>query len=269
MSAGTTREPAVSPETAARRIGYEVRESIAFVTLDAPPLNILTAAAMLQLAEAVELAQADRSLRGIALSASGRAFSAGADIGEHQPERAPEMIAALSRLFHVLGASELPLVMAVDGAALGAGFELALMADILFASERATFGQPEIRLGFFAPVGVTALPARVGLGRALEITCTGRTYTAAEMLALGLVSRVVPSSELPAAVEGVLADLRRASPLVLRMNVRLTRALFGQPFERARRAAEDAFLGELMATEDVREGLASFFEKRQPAWKNR
>jgi enoyl-CoA hydratase/carnithine racemase len=113
------------------------------------------------------------------------------------------------------------------------------------------------------------LPARVGLGRALEITCTGRTYTAAELLALGLVSRVVPSEELPAAVEGVLADLRRASPLVLRMNVRLTRALFGQPFEPARLAAEDAFLGELMATDDVREGLASFFEKRQPAWKNR
>ena len=153
-------------------VRYEVRDGIAHVTLDAPPLNILTAAMMLQLTQALELAHADRSLCGVAIGANGRAFSAGADIGEHQPEQAPEMIAAFSRLFRVLGASELPLVMAVDGAALGAGFELAMMADVLLASDRATFGQPEIRLGFFAPVGVTALPARVGLGRALEITCT-------------------------------------------------------------------------------------------------
>jgi cyclohexa-1,5-dienecarbonyl-CoA hydratase len=208
-------------------------------------------------------------LTGVAIEANGRAFSAGADIGEHQPEQAPRMIAAFSRLFGVLGASELPLVMAVDGAALGAGFELAMMADVLLASDGATFGQPEIRLGFFAPVGVTALPARVGLARALEITCTGRTFTAAEMHTMGLVSHVVASADLAAALDGVLADLRRASPLVMRMNVRLTRTLFGQPFEEARCAAERVFLGDLMAAEDVREGLASFFEKRRPAWKNR
>lgn len=250
-------------------VRYEARDDVACLTLDAPPLNILTAAMMADLTAALERAQADRSLKAVAIAANGRAFSAGADVGEHRPEQAPELIAAFSGLFGVLGRLELPLVMAVDGAALGAGFELAMMADVLLASDRATFGQPEIRLGFFAPVGVTALPARVGLARALEITCTGRTYTAAEMLAMGLVSRVIASAELPAALEGVLADLRRASPLVMRMNVRMTRTLFGQPFEDARRAAERVFLGELMATEDVREGLASFFEKRQPAWKNR
>jgi enoyl-CoA hydratase/carnithine racemase len=76
-------------------------------------------------------------------------------------------------------------------------------------------------------------------------------------------------AELPAALEQVLADLRRASPLVMRMNVRLSRQLVGRPFEDARREAERVFLGELMATEDVREGIASFFEKRRPAWKNR
>jgi cyclohexa-1,5-dienecarbonyl-CoA hydratase len=253
----------------ANLVRYEVRDGIAHLMLDAPPLNILSAAMMLQLAGAMERAQADRTLTGIAVGANGRAFSAGADIGEHRPEQAPGMIAAFSRLFRVLGASELPIVMAVDGAALGAGFELAMMADVLLASDRATFGQPEIRLGFFAPVGVTALPARIGLGRALEITCTGRTYTAAEMFAMGLVSRVIPSTELSVALDSVLADLRRASPLVMRMNVRMTRTLHGRPFEDARLEAERVFLGELMATEDVREGLASFFEKRRPAWKNR
>jgi cyclohexa-1,5-dienecarbonyl-CoA hydratase len=249
-------------------VGYEVRGEIACLTLNAPPLNVLTAAMMGALARAVERAQADRSLKGIAVTANGRAFSAGADVAEHRPERAPAMIAEFGRLFGALGASELPIVMAVDGAALGAGFELAMMADVLLAGERATFGQPEIRLGFFAPVGVAWLPARVGLARAIEILATGRTYSAADLQAMGLVSRTVASEALPAALESVLDDLRQASPLVMRLNVGLARQLLGRPYQEARREAERVFLTELMATEDVLEGIGSFYEKRRPVWKN-
>jgi len=250
-------------------VQLDVRDGVAYVTLNAPPLNILTADLMVSLAEAVEHAQQDKSLRAIALTATGRAFSAGADVGEHRPDQAPAMISAFSRLFEALGASELPLVAAVDGAALGAGFELALMADILLASDRSTFGQPEIRLGFFAPVGVSWLATRIGVGHALEVTCTGRKFTAAEMAAMGLVSRVVPSDDIEAALETVLDDLRRSSGAVMRMNVRLTRQLFGRPFEEGRRTAERVFLDELMATSDVREGIAAFFEKRTPHWQHR
>ena len=249
-------------------VRFEARDGVAFVTLDAPPLNILSMAMMDALTAALARASADRSLLAVVIAAEGRAFSAGADIGEHSPEQAPAMIAAFSRLFAVLGAIELPLVMAVDGPALGAGFELALMADILLATDRSTFGQPEIRLGFFAPVGVTALAARVGMPRAIEITCTGRTYSATEMAQMGLAVRVVSVEELAGTLDRVLKDLRRASPLVMRMNVRVLRQSIGQPFEVARCAAERIFLDELMATDDVREGLASFQEKRRPAWKN-
>lgn len=250
-------------------VRYEVRDGVGFVTLNAPPLNVLTGAMMETLAETLEGANADRSLTAIVVIAEGKAFSAGADVGEHQPERAPEMIAGFSRLFAALGASELPLVMAVDGAALGAGFELAMMADILLASDRATFGQPEIRLGFFAPVAVAWLGRRIGIGRSLEVTCRGRTYSALDMAGMGLVSRVTAPDGLAAALDEVLQDLRRASPMVMRLNVRLTRQLAGRPFEEARREAERVFLGELMATEDVREGVASFYQKRRPVWKNR
>lgn len=250
-------------------IRCEVREDVAYVTLDAPPLNILTAAMMQALAAALESLGRNRSLKAVAFTAAGRAFSAGADIGEHRPDQADGMIASFSRLFQALGASELPLVMAVDGAALGAGFELVMMADVLLASERATFAQPEIRLGFFAPAAVAWLPARIGVARAIEVTCTGRTFSAREMAAMGLVSRVVPPDDLSEALESVLRDLRRASPAIMRMNVRLARRLAGRPFEEARREAERVFLKELMGTEDVREGIASFFEKRRPEWKNR
>jgi cyclohexa-1,5-dienecarbonyl-CoA hydratase len=250
-------------------VRFKAKDGVAFITLNSPPLNILSMAMMDELTLALEQARADRALLAVVISAEGRAFSAGADIGEHRPEQAPGMIASFGRLFALLGTIELPLVMAVDGPALGGGFELALMADMLLATKRSTFGQPEIRLGFFAPVGVTALPARVGMQRAIEITCTGRTYTAEEMAEMGLVRRVVAPEQLAAALETVLADLRRASPMIMRMNVRVLRQSLGQPFEVACPAAERIFLDELMVTEDVREGIASFYEKRRPAWKNR
>lgn len=246
-----------------------VRDDILYITLDAPPVNVMTAAVMHALSDALERGHADPSLKAISLEAEGKTFCAGADVGEHRPEQAPAMIAGFSRLFRLLGASELPVVMCVDGAALGAGFELALMADILVSSDRATFGQPEIRLGFFAPVGVAWLAARVGVAHAVEITSTGRSYSAAEMHAMGLVSRLVESHRLADEREAILGDLRRSSALVMRMNVRLTRALAGRPFEEARREAERVFLRELMATDDVREGIASFYEKRRPVWRNR
>lgn len=252
------------------RVRYAVQDDVAFVTLDAPPLNILSAAIMLELAAAAEQAQADPSVKALVLQAKpgSRAFSAGADVGEHRPENAAEMIAAFSRLFAALGACELPVIAVVDGAAMGAGFELAMMADILLASDNAKFAQPEIRLGFFAPIGVAWLARRIGLARAIEVTSTGRTYSAAEMHDFGLVSRVVARDELPAALEATLTDLRRSSALVMRMNVRLTRQLADRPFEDARLEAERVFLQDLMRTEDVREGIASFFEKRTPVWRN-
>jgi cyclohexa-1,5-dienecarbonyl-CoA hydratase len=257
-----------SDSTSVGAVQYELQQDIAFVTLDAPPLNILTAAVMADLTASIEFALTEPTARAVVLRAAGRAFSAGADVGEHRPEQAPAMIAAFSRLFDVLAASELPVVAVVEGAALGAGFELAMMADILIATDRATFGQPEIRLGFFAPLGVAWLGRRIGIGRAIEVTALGRTYTAAEMREFGLVSQVVPADALQPALDSVLGDLRRASAAVMRMNVRLVRGLLESRFTDARHEAERVFLDELMVTEDVREGIAAFIEKRRPVWKH-
>jgi cyclohexa-1,5-dienecarbonyl-CoA hydratase len=250
-------------------VRYETRDAVAYLTLDAPPLNILTCAMMDELSAAVEKAAADESLKAVALAANGKAFSAGADVGEHSPEEAPRLIASFTRLFRGLGALDVPLVIAVDGAALGAGFEVAMMADVLLASERAKLGQPEIRLAFFAPVGVALLPALVGMPKAVEINCSGRTYTAAEMKEIGLVRRVLPPEGLAAAVEEVLGDFRKASAAVMRLTRRTLRGLAGRPFEEARVLAERIFLERLMKLEDVREGIGAFQEKRPPVWKDR
>lgn len=253
----------------AGRIDYRVHEAVGYLVINAPPHNILTGAVMEQCAEILDRVQGDRSLVAVAISSTGTTFSAGADVGEHRPENAPAMIAAFSRLFGRLGSLDLPIVMAVDGAALGAGFELAMMADVLIATPRAKFGQPEIRLGFFAPVGVAWLAERIGVARAVEMTSTGRTRSAAEMAAMGLVSEIVEPEALAGAVESVLGDFRKASPAVMRLNVGCHRRLYGRPFEEARREAERVFLADLMALGDVREGIASFYEKRPAVWSNR
>ena len=257
----------MNDETA--QVNYEVRDDVAYLELAAPPLNVLSGLMMEEITALVEKAAGDDSLKALAITADGKAFSAGADVGEHRPEKAAAMINCFSKMFRCFGELEIPVVMAVDGAALGAGFELVMMADVLIATERARFGQPEIRLGFFAPVGVAWLPRLVGHARALEITCSGRVYDAETAREWGLVSRVVANEELEAALEETLADFRKASPLVMRMNVRMIKRLEGKAFEDARVEAERVFLDELMKTEDVQEGIASFFEKRRPEWKNR
>lgn len=254
---------------AAPSVQLTTRDDVAYLTLESPPYNILTCRLMEQICRGLEQVAADRTLKALAVGASGKAFSAGADVGEHAPEKAAELIAVFGRMVRLFAELELPVVMAVDGAALGGGFELTMMADVLLATERATFGQPEIRLGFLAPVGVAYLPHRIGHAKAMEVVCSGRTYSAAEMLSAGFVSRLVPAGELEGALESTLDEFRKVSPVIMRMVVRTMKRLRHRPFPEGLAEAERVFLEELMATDDVREGIASFFEKRKPAWKNR
>ncbi len=241
---------------------------VAYLTLNNPPVNIMTAAVMESLSGHLETIAGDRDLKAVAVTGTGKAFCAGADVGEHRPEQVGPMITAFGRLFRQLDALEIPVVMAVGGAAMGAGFELILMADVLVAAENATFGQPEIRLGFFAPVGVVVLPELVGRARAMEITCSGRSYTAAEMVRFGLVSQVVPDAALTDALETVLKDFRKASPLVLRLNTRTLKRMRPGNFAADLAAAEKIFLEELMTSADPVEGIEAFYGKRRPEWKN-
>jgi len=250
-------------------VGYIVENDIAKINLNDPPMNILTRAMMDQISDALGKVTADSSVKAVVLTANGKAFSAGADIGEHHPEQVRDMIASFGRMFRLFDELTLPVVMAVDGAALGAGFELVLMADVLLATDRATFGQPEIRLGFFAPVGVVELPALVGRAKAIEITSSGRTYSAMEMKELGIVTEVLPPEKLNEALQAVLKDFQKASPLVMRLNVRTLKKTRGKPFRTALDEAEKVFLEELMATEEPVEGINAFYEKRRPIWKNR
>ena len=249
-------------------VDYRVENDVAYLHLNNPPVNIMSAALMDQMSGLLETIAGNREVKAVAVTAGGKAFCAGADVGEHRPEQAAGMIESFGRLFRKLDALEIPVVMAVGGAAMGAGFELILMADVLLASERAKFGQPEIRLGFFAPVGVVVLPELVGRAKAMEITCSGRAYSAGEMAGMGLVSKVVTAEELNDVLENTLNDFRAASPLVLRLNTRTLKASRSGSFSAKMDQAEKVFLDDLMTSADPVEGIEAFFGKRAPEWRN-
>ncbi len=237
------------------------------IALDRPPLNVLDIAMIRDLTSAFEEAGRDRSTRVVVLRAVGRAFSAGVEVGDHTPEKAPEMIEAFGAMFEAMSAASVPTVAVVEGAALGGGAELALFCDMILAGPKATFGVPEITLGFFPPIAAAVLPRRMPRAVAMEMMLTGDRIDARRAYEVGLVNAVLPETGAQEAIAAFVGRVARGSAAVLRLAVRAVDETEGTV--QAMRRANRIFLDDLMATEDVREGLASFFEKRKPAWKDR
>ena len=198
-----------------------------------------------------------------------KAFSAGVDVSEHTADKVDEMIEVFHRIFRLLDALEVPTVAVVGGAALGGGCELVLFCDMVIASERASFGQPEIQVGVIPPIAVAALPGIIGPKKALEVVLIGDRIRAAEAERLGLVNKVVPPEELRTAADEFVGKLAKLSGAVLRLTKRAVRVGSTGRFADGLAAVEELYLGPLMATEDAHEGLAAFMEKRTPVWKDR
>lgn len=240
----------------------------ALVTLDRPPLNILDIPMMRSLSRALGecIPQSDVIVfRG----AGPKAFSAGAEVRDHTPDRVADMLNAFHEIFRQLAAADCTTVAAVHGHCLGGGCELATFCDFVVAAESATFGQPEIKLGCFPPVAMITFPRLVGPRAALDLILTGRTISAHEAQRLGLATRVVPDDHLADAVEQLLRELGQLSPAALRLARRGLRECFGFDFDRSLRDVEEFYLSELMKTEDAPEGVRAFIEKRAPVWRGR
>jgi cyclohexa-1,5-dienecarbonyl-CoA hydratase len=255
-----------TPASAYRFVRCAEAGGVARIVLARSPLNILTIAMMEEVAAALTWAAGLPGLKAVLFAAEGKAFSAGVDIEDHQGERVKPMLEAFHRIFRLLHDLDCPTVAAVQGAALGGGAELATFCDLVIASEAATLGQPEIKVGVFAPIAVLHYPLRVGPHRALQLLLSGRVVGAAEALQLGLVDRVVPAETLVEAVEAELGRFTAQSAAVLRLTKRAVRQSLGLPFDVALSQLEDLYQYELMATEDAAEGLRAFAEKRRPVW---
>jgi cyclohexa-1,5-dienecarbonyl-CoA hydratase len=212
---------------------------------------------------------AAEELKCLVIAGEGPSWSAGVDVGEHAPGKVTDMIAAFNRIFELLERFEVPTLAAVHGRALGGGMEVAIACDIIVAGSSALFGQPEIKLGFFPPYAAMRLPHLVGPSKAIEICCTGMTYTAQEAHAMGMVGRLVEDGDLQAEMDRIVSEIQSSSPLILRLNKRAVRESLGRDFDSALAGVSDLFLNVLMKTGDTLEGLNSFCEKRKPVWKNR
>jgi cyclohexa-1,5-dienecarbonyl-CoA hydratase len=247
-------------------ITLDVTEGVAKVTLDRPPLNILTLAMIRQLAEALDTVAQLTRLKALVLAANGKAFCAGVDVTDHTPERTEPMIREFCALFTRLRTLPVPTIAVVRGAALGGGTELAVACDQVLAATSARFGQPEIKLGVFPPVAAALFPHLIGYQQAAHLLFSGEMITAGEAAQLGLVTSVAIDDELETALERILTQLRAMSAAALRLTKRAL--LYGADLgvARALPRIEDLYLHDLMATADAREGVQAFIEKRQPLW---
>lgn len=241
---------------------------IAYVTLNRPPLNVLTIPMMEELVSALEWAI--REPGGIiVLGAEGKAFSAGVDVADHTEDKVDKMIEVFDRIFLTMSGTDKTIIAAVNGAALGGGCELAIFCDLVLASEKAKFAQPEIAVGVFPPIACYMLPRLMSWPRALDLLLSGDTISAARAEQLGMVNRVLPAESFAGGVKEFVQRFQSMSPVVLTMTKKATRAGLGKDFPAGLKNIDQIYLQELMKTEDAREGLKAFMEKRQAVWQGK
>ena len=245
-----------------------IEDGLGRIVLSHPPLNILTRDVLAGVRRELNRLAGEPSLSVLLLGAEGKHFSAGADVGEHLPPDYRELIPEFVQTVADLVSFPLPVVAAVQGRCLGGGFELAMGADIIVATEGASFGQPEILLGVLPPAACVILPRLCSPALAAEIVLGGDSLSASEAEREGLVRRVVPESELAEAALDIARKMTRHSAAALRIGKRM---LAGDP-EAVREALDRAgalYIDELMETDDALEGLQAFVEKRRPEWRHR
>lgn len=250
-------------------IKVDTADGVKRITFKRPKHNVFDIEMMKEINAELSASMRDADLKCIVFLGEGPSWCAGVEVGDHKPEMVDDMIAEFNGIFERTEKLDIPLVAGVHGNCLGGGMEMAIACDIIVASEKAAFGQPEIKLGFFPPYAAIRLPELIGPARAIEVCTTGRIYPAADAKLMGFVSHVLAGDEYEKGLEKIVGDIAKCSPLILRLNKRAVKQHLGMGFEAAIRGVGDMFLNELMKTEDTLEGIASFEEKRKPVWKNK
>ena len=249
----------------------EKRGAVTLVTLNRPQaLNALNSMVLKELIDVFAAYDADDSQRCLVLTGSEKAFAAGADIKEMQAQGFAEMYSAnFFGGWEQVTATRKPWIAAVAGYALGGGCEVAMMADFIIAADTAKFGQPEIKLGVTPGMGGSQrLALAVGKAKAMEMCLTGRMMDAEEAERSGLVARVVPAGEFMAEVMKTAEAIAGMPPLAAIATKEMVNAAFEMPLNQGIRFERRLFHG-LFGTEDQKEGMSAFVEKRPGNWKGR
>jgi len=240
---------------------------VARVVLQRPPVNVLNIEMLAELERTFrELPASEPAV--VVLAGDGRAFCAGVDITDHTEDRVGGMLEIFHSVFAAMAVLDVPLIAQVQGAALGGGCELITACDIVLASRSAKFGQPEIQVGSFPPVAAVELQRVVGPRRAAEMIFTGEPWTADEAAAAGLVNRVYPDEEFAQRTEEFVQLVSRHSRPVLSFTKQALTLSQGRTLAEALPELEVLYLDKLMQTQDAREGLQAFMDKRPPRFRD-
>ena len=237
------------------------------VTLGGSKGNVIDSALTQALTAVFQEAGRDPAVKALLLEGEGRHFSFGASVQEHLPGQVAGMLRRFHDLLLGLLDSSVVTLAAVRGQCLGGGLELVMLCQRVFAARDARLGQPEIALGVFAPVASLVLPERVGRRHAEDLCLSGRSVTAEEALAMGLVDELCDDPR-EAALAYARQHLLKHSASSLRFAVRALRSGLRARLPTELAALERLYLDELMSSTDAEEGLRAFLDKRSPAWKN-
>ena len=256
-----------------KEVIFEVKEQIAYITINRPEaLNALKMSTKQEIENAIDAVAADDEVFGVIITGTGRGFIAGNDISEISVDSKAEDTVKMStdahKLFAKFDALGKPIIAAVNGFAMGGGCELCLACDLRVASEKAVFGVPEVCLGVAPAYGGTQrLPRLIGVGRAKDMLLTGRRVKADEALAWGLVDRVVEHEKLMDEATALMKQILQNAPIAVRSCKELVNR--GMEMSLADGLELEAKINGMLAeTEDAKEGVKSFFEKRTPVFKN-
>src|SRR5277367_2162692 len=250
-------------------IKMRIDGSVARMTLNRPEHNLLNETMLREIADGIIFAGNSEEAKLIVLDSSCKVFSGGIDIGEYTSQRVFQMLDAFHAAFSAMLEVGKPVICVVNGPAIGGGAELAAFGDLVIATPKARFAQPEISIGVFPPLASTILPFLVGPKRALEIILTGEAITAERALELGLVNRLVPEAKLEQTVNEVIERITAHSGPVLTMAKKAILGGMGLSLRDGLKSSMNIFLNELYKLEDSQEGLRALVEKRKPNWKNR
>jgi cyclohexa-1,5-dienecarbonyl-CoA hydratase len=252
-----------------QNLKFEKADGVARITLNRPKFNMMNIAMMDEINGLLESFVSDQDLKCVVINAEGKHFCTGVEVADHKPDQVDDMIATFNRIFELLEQIDVPVIAVVRGFCLGGGMELAIACDVIVADAGATFGQPEIKVGFLPPYAAIRLPQLVGPAKAIEICTTGKFYSAPEAQLSGMVAHVADDGSLSETAQNIVKEIQANSPLIIRLNKRAVRQHLGMDFKQALEGVSDLFLNTLMKTEDTLEGIASYEEKRKPVWKNK
>lgn len=253
-------------EISTSRVTLVLAPPVVRITLRNPPLNVIDIPMMEELSRSLAEIDSHEHISAIILSGDGKAFSAGVDVAAHTPDKVEEMLTNFHSVVHALVAARKVSIAAIHGHCLGGGAELAMMCDMVFTTESAQWGFPEIKLACYPPVACTALAALVGQKRAAELILTGRSIDGKEAARIGLATRAVPDDQLAAVVDEAVDQLRQLSPAALAIAKKASYAWDSIHFDKGLARAERIYFDDLMKTPDAHEGIRAFMEKRKPKW---